>query len=68
VLVGPQHMGQMLRWLIPFSSNPTEPVAQPVWLMLMLLVPPVATAALIASGVFRKMQRTSVQVTSPVSA
>jgi hypothetical protein len=68
VLVGPQHMGQMLRWLVPFSGNPAEPAAQSLWLTLMLLVPPVATAALIASGVFRKMQRTSVQVTSPVSA
>ena len=68
VLVGPQHMGQMLRWLVPFSNNPTEPVAQPVWLTLMLLVPPVATAALIASGIFRKMQRTSVNVASPVNA
>ena len=68
VLVGPQHMGQMLRWLVPFSSNPVEPVAQPMWLILMLLVPPLATAALLASGVFRKMQRTSVRVASPVNA
>jgi hypothetical protein len=68
VLVGPQHMGQMLRWLVPFSSNPMEPVSQPVWLTLMLLVPPLATAALLASGVFRKMQRTSVQVASAVNA
>jgi hypothetical protein len=68
VLVGPQHMGQMLRWLVPFSSNPTEPVAQPVWLTLMLLVPPLATAALLASGVFRKMQRASVGVVSPAGA
>ncbi|HEX8800486.1 MAG TPA: hypothetical protein VF772_17840, partial [Terriglobales bacterium] len=68
VLVGPQHMGQMLRWLAPFSGSPTEPEAQPVWLTLMLLVPPVATAALIASGVFRKMQKTAVRVASPVNA
>jgi hypothetical protein len=67
-LVGPQHMGQMLRWLVPFSSNPTEPVTQPVWLTLMLLVPPLATAALLASGAFRKMQRASVGVASPVGA
>ena len=67
VVVGPQYMGQMLRWLAPFSSSPTEPVAQPVWLTLMLLVPPVATAALIASGVFRKMQKTAVRVVSPVN-
>ena len=67
VLVGPQHMGQMLRWLVPFSSNPTDPVAQPLWLMLMLLVPPVATAALIASGVLRKMQRTPAPVANPVN-
>ena len=66
VLAGPQHMGQMLRWLVPFSSNPAEPVAQPLWLMLMVLVPPLATAALLASGVFRKMQRTPVGVASPV--
>ena len=65
VLAGPQHMGQMLRWLVPFSSNPAEPVAQPLWLMLMVLVPPLATAALLASGVFRKMQRTPVGVASP---
>ena len=68
VMVGPEHLGQMLRWLAPFSSSPTEPVAQPVWLTLMLLVPPVATAALIASGVFRKMQKTAVRVVSPVNA
>jgi hypothetical protein len=68
VMVGPEHLGQMLRWLAPFSSSPTEPVAQPVWLTLMLLVPPVATAALIASGVFRKMQKTAVRVASPVNA
>ena len=68
VMVGPQHMGQMLRWLAPFSGNPTEPEAQPVWLTLMLLVPPAATAALIASGVFRKMQKTAVRVVSPVNA
>jgi hypothetical protein len=37
-------------------------------LTIVLLVPPVATAALLASGVFRKMQRTSVQVASPVNA
>jgi hypothetical protein len=61
-------MGEMLRWLAPFSSNPAEPVGQPVWLTLMLLVPPVATAALIASGVFRKMQKTAVRVASPVNA
>jgi hypothetical protein len=68
VLVGPQHMAQMLRWLVPFSGNPAEPVAQPVWLTLMLLVPPLATAALLASGVFRKMQRASVRVARPVNA
>jgi len=68
VMVGPLHMGQMLRWLAPFSGNPTEPEAQPVWLTLMLLVPPAATALLIASGVFRKMQKTAVRVVSPVNA
>ena len=68
VMVDPHNMGQMLRWLAPFSSNPAEPVAQPVWLTLMLLVPPVATAALIASGVFRKMQKAAVRVASPVNA
>jgi hypothetical protein len=68
VLVGPQHIGQMLRWLVPFSSNPAEPVAQPVWLTLMLLLPPMATAGLIASGIFRRMQRPAVGVPSPVSA
>jgi hypothetical protein len=68
VLVGPQHMGQMLRWLVPFSNNPVEPVAQPVWLTLMLLVPPLATAGLLASGVFRKMQRATVGVASAVNA
>jgi hypothetical protein len=68
VLVGSQHMGQMLRWLVPFSSNPADPVAQPVWLTLMLLVPPVATAVLLASGVFRKMQKTLVGVASPANA
>ena len=68
VLVGSQHMGQMLRWLVPLSSNPADPVAQPVWLTLMLLVPPVATSVLLASGVFRKMQKTLVGVASPANA
>jgi hypothetical protein len=34
----------------------------------MFLMPPLATAALLASGVFRKMQRSSVQVVSAVNA
>jgi hypothetical protein len=61
-------MGQMLRWLAPFSGNPTEPMAQPLWLVLMILVPPLATAALLAAGVFRKMQRVPSRVVNPVSA
>jgi hypothetical protein len=68
VTLGPQQMGQMLRWLAPFSGNPTEPMAQPLWLVLMILVPPLATAALLAAGVFRKMQRVPSRVVNPVSA
>jgi hypothetical protein len=68
VMLGPQYMGQMLRWLAPFSGNPAEPQAQPAWLIVMLLVPPLATAALLAAGVFRKMQRVSNRVATPVSA
>jgi hypothetical protein len=66
ISLGPQYMGQMLRWLAPFSSNPADPLAQPAWLTLMLLVPPLATAGLLAAGVFRKMQRVSSRVASPV--
>lgn len=68
VTLGPQQMGQMLRWLAPFTGNPAEPSAQPVWLVLMMLIPPLATAALLAAGVFRKMQRVASQVVNPVSA
>jgi hypothetical protein len=67
-VVGPRHAPQMMRWLAPISGDPAEGPGGPAWLVVLLLVPPLATAALLASGVFRKMQRVSQPVSSPVQA
>jgi hypothetical protein len=67
-LVGPDRMGQMLRWLAPISSDPGRPQEVSLLLVAAMLVPPLATAALLASGVFRKMQRAAVRVASAVNA
>jgi hypothetical protein len=68
VLLGPRNMWQALRWLTPFSGDPIRPSVEPVWLLILFLVPPIATTALLAMGVFRKMQRASQHVTSPIQA
>jgi len=68
VLAGPQNMWQMLRWLTPLSGDPSQPSNEPIWLLIAVLMPPVATGALLASGVFRKMQRTTANAPSPANA
>jgi len=68
LLVGPHNMWQMLRWLTPFTADATQPSAEPFWLLMLFLVPPVATAVLLALGVFRKMQRASQEVPTPITA
>jgi hypothetical protein len=65
-LVGPRHAPQMMRWLAPISGDPTEGPGGPAWLVVPLLIPPIATAVLLASGVFRKMQRVSQRISTPV--
>jgi len=68
VLLGPRNMWQVLRWLTPFAGDPLRPSGEPGWLLILFLVPPIATTALLAMGVFRKMQRVSQSVTSPIQA
>ena len=67
-LVGPERMGQMLRWLAPISGDLNHPPDVSLVLVAAMLAPPLATAALLANGVFRKMQRTGASAASPVSA
>jgi hypothetical protein len=66
-LVGPERMGQMLRWLTPIAGDPSHLESVSVVLVIAMLVPPLATAGLLASGVFRKMQRSSASAARPVS-
>lgn len=68
VLVGPRHAPQMMRWLAPINGDPTEGPGGPAWLVVLLLIPPIATAVLLASGVFRKMQRQATMVARTASA
>jgi hypothetical protein len=68
LLAGPKNMWFMLRWLAPISGNPAEPMADSSAVLLLMLVPPIATAVLLAMGVFRKMQRGSQRTASPVHA
>jgi hypothetical protein len=67
-LVGPERMGQMLRWLTPIAGDPSHLESVSVVLVIAMLAPPLATAGLLASGVFRKMQRSSASAARPVSA
>jgi hypothetical protein len=67
-LVGPERMGQMLRWLTPISGDPTHLADVSIVLVVAMLVPPLATAGLLASGVFRKMQRSGASSARAVSA
>ncbi len=66
VVAGPERATQMLRWLVPYVMNPSQ--AGPGWLILGLLIPPIATAALLAVGVFRSMRRTSQAATALAQA
>jgi len=67
-LAGPRHAPQMMRWLAPISGDPGEGPGGPAWLVVPLLIPPIATAALLASGVFRKMQRKATMVARAANA
>jgi len=68
VIAGPPNAIQMLRWLTPYVFNMAPGVPGPGWMILVFLVPPIATAALLAVGVFRSMQRTSKAATALVQA
>ena len=67
-LVGPERMGQMLRWLTPVAGDPAHLADVSVVLVIAMLVPPLATAGLLAGGVFRKMQRSNASAARPVNA
>ncbi len=68
VMAGPQNMAQMLRWLVPYVYVPGQSQASANWMIVPLLIPPIATAALLAMGVFRSIRRTSQAATALVSA
>lgn len=68
VMAGPENMAQMLRWLVPYISVPAQPETAPSWMIVPLLIPPIATAALLAVGVFRNIRRTGQLATALVSA
>ena len=68
LMAGPKNMWQMLRWLTPFSGSFEQGQSDSAMVLFLMLIPPVATAVLLAMGVFRKMQRVSQQATSPVHA
>jgi hypothetical protein len=68
LVAGPHNMWQMMRWLSPFRGDPAQPANEPVWLLIVLLIPPVATTVLLAFGVFRKMQRVSQQAADLIHA
>ena len=68
VMAGPQNMVQMLRWLVPYISVPGQFESAANWMIVPLLVPPIATAALLAAGVFRSMRRTGQAATAMVGA
>lgn len=68
VIAGPPNAIQMLRWLTPYVFNIAGPAPGPGWMILVFLVPPSATAVLLAVGVLRNMQRTSKSATALVQA
>jgi hypothetical protein len=68
VIAGPPNAIQMLRWLTPYVFNVAPGVPGPGWMILVFLVPPIATAVLLAFGVFRSMQRASKAATELVQA
>jgi len=53
---GPERMHVMLRWLAPYVTTATNNESGPGWLIVAMLIPPLATAGLIATGIFRKMR------------
>ena len=57
VMAGPDNMTQMLRWLVPYVYIPGQSHAAATWMIVPLLLPPIATAALLAVGVFRNIRR-----------
>ena len=68
VMAGPENMVQMLRWLVPYIYIPGHSETSANWLIVPLLIPPIATAALLAVGVFRNIRRTGQGATVLASA
>ena len=68
VIAGPPNAIQMLRWLTPYVFHVGGLAPGPGWMILVFLVPPIATAALLAVGVFRSMQRPGKAATALVQA
>jgi hypothetical protein len=70
LVAGPKNMWLMWRWLAPIPGNPEEPMVMmdSAGILFLMLIPPLATAALLAMGVFRKMHRGSERTASPVHA
>jgi hypothetical protein len=68
IMAGPANALQMLRWLTPYVFNLAPNVPGPGWMILVFLAPPIASAALLAVGVFRNMQRPSQAATALVQA
>lgn len=68
VMAGPQNMTQMLRWLVPYVYVPAQSQAAANWMIVPLLVPPIATGALLAVGVFRNIRRSGQAAAALASA
>jgi len=68
VMAGPDNMVQMLRWLVPYIYVPGQAQSGANWMILPMLVPPLATAALLAVGVFRNIRRPGQATAALVSA
>src|ERR1044071_3833052 len=68
IIAGPPNAIQMLRWLTPYVFHVGGMAPGPGWMILVFLVPPIATAALLAIGIFRSMQRPGKATTALVGA
>lgn len=68
MMAGPENILQMLRWLVPYVSVPAQSETAATWMIVPLIIPPIATAALLAVGVFRNIRRTGQPATALVSA
>ncbi len=68
VLAGPENMRLMLRWLVPYIAIPGQVEVAANWMIVPMLIPPIATAALLAVGTFRSIRRSSQAATALASA